>query len=288
MMLLIVRSGGRSLSFDCAAIVALCQELGGWSVGIVGKLLGALQQRNLALGLHEWNGEDRIILTMVRGLQRASPSIGRCSVVDVVVVEVVRQGSNSNVLGSDRDVSPDSDFTCEKINFLLFYNKNINDPVLRLPMGFLMNSLYVSSRQCLRCWAGVAWLEEEVLWQRHVNQNPSAQISSSMFNYLYRSVNLFIDIDASWVSYRKDSSAVLTIHQSRSLTVMKMLSCIHKEAHTSFFLNWEPKRPNYSLGHYFRVMDESVWHNWTAFDITSFVCRVLGSWVDLRSQLGTA
>jgi hypothetical protein len=46
MMLLMVRSGGRSLSFDCAAIVALCQELGGWWGGIVGKLSDAPPQRN--------------------------------------------------------------------------------------------------------------------------------------------------------------------------------------------------------------------------------------------------
>lgn len=94
-ILLMVRSGGRSLSLDCAAIVALCQELGGWCGGIVGKPSDAPRQRNLARRLHEWNRAVRIISTMAIGLQRASPSIGRCSVVDVVVVELVRQGSNS-------------------------------------------------------------------------------------------------------------------------------------------------------------------------------------------------
>jgi hypothetical protein len=60
-----------------------------------------------------------------------------------VVVEVVRQGSNSNVLGPNRDASPDSDFTCENIiNILLLYNKYINELVLHLRVGFLMNSLY--------------------------------------------------------------------------------------------------------------------------------------------------
>jgi hypothetical protein len=91
----------------------------------VGKLSDAPRQRDLARGLHEWNGIVRIISTIARSLQISSPSIGRCSVVDVAVVEVVRQGSNSNVLGPNRDVFPGSDFTCEKINnFPLFYCTN--------------------------------------------------------------------------------------------------------------------------------------------------------------------
>jgi hypothetical protein len=116
-----------------------------------GKLSDVPRQRSLARGLHEWNGAVRIISTMAIGLQRASPLIGRCSIVDVVVVEGVRQGSNSNVLGPDREASPDSDFTCENINnFLLFYNRDVNELVLRFRIGFLMNSLYISSRQSLR------------------------------------------------------------------------------------------------------------------------------------------
>jgi hypothetical protein len=94
---------------------------------------------------------------MAIGVQRASPSIGRCSVVEVVVVEGVRQDSNSYALGPNRDASPDSDFTCENINnFLLFYSKNVNELVLHIRIGFLMDYLYISSRQSLRHRARVA------------------------------------------------------------------------------------------------------------------------------------
>jgi hypothetical protein len=72
----------------------------------VGKPSDAPRQRNLARGLHEWNRAVCIISTMAIGLQRVSPSIGRCPVVDVVVVEGVRQGSNSKVLGPKQECFP--------------------------------------------------------------------------------------------------------------------------------------------------------------------------------------
>jgi hypothetical protein len=83
----------------------------------VGKPSDAPRQRNLARGLHEGNRAVCIISTMAIGLQRASPSIGRCFVVDVVV-EGMRQGSNSHVLGPKQECFPSSDFTCENINKL--------------------------------------------------------------------------------------------------------------------------------------------------------------------------
>lgn len=84
----------------------------------MGKPSDAPRQRNLARGLHEWNRAVCIISTMAIGLQRVSPSIGRCPVVDVVVVEGGGKVRIPKSSAPNRNASPDSDFTCENINKL--------------------------------------------------------------------------------------------------------------------------------------------------------------------------